>query len=82
MLQHRFIDSVRKHPDKIAFNDRSTDREVSYQQALLATFILARRFRTLDRGSHHRGPLRGSYTRDDQLLYGSREKLRLCATAM
>lgn len=50
MLQHRFIDAVCKHPDKIAFNDRSTDREVSYKQALLATLILARRFRKLERG--------------------------------
>jgi len=50
MLQYRFIDSVRKHPDKIAFIDRSTARNISYSQALLAALILSRRFRKLERG--------------------------------
>ena len=50
MLQHRFIDSVRKNPNKVAFNDRATDRVVSYKQALLGTLILARRFKELERG--------------------------------
>ena len=50
MLQHRFIDSARQNPDKIAFIDRSTGRDVSYKQTLLAALILARRFRKLERG--------------------------------
>ena len=50
MLQHRFIDSVRKHPDKVAFIDRSTGRNVTYGQSLLVSLILARRFRKLERG--------------------------------
>jgi len=50
MLQHRFIDSARANPDKIAFIDRSTGRDVSYSQALVASLILARRFRKLERG--------------------------------
>lgn len=50
MLQHRFIDSARKQPDKIAFIDRSTGRDVSYSKALLASLILARRFKKLERG--------------------------------
>lgn len=50
MLQHRFIDSARKQPGKIAFIDRSTGRDVSYSQALLASLILARRFKKLERG--------------------------------
>jgi acyl-[acyl-carrier-protein]-phospholipid O-acyltransferase/long-chain-fatty-acid--[acyl-carrier-protein] ligase len=50
MLQHRFIDSVRKNPDKVAFIDRSTGRDVTYKQALLASIILSRRFRKLERG--------------------------------
>ena len=50
MLQHRFIDSVRKQPGKIAFIDRSTGRDVSYSKALLASLILARRFKKLERG--------------------------------
>ncbi len=50
MLQHRFIASARRHPDKIAFKDRSTGQTLTYSRALLATLILARRFRKLERG--------------------------------
>ena len=50
MLQHRFIDSALRHPEKIAFIDRSLGRDVSYSQALLASLILARRFRKMERG--------------------------------
>lgn len=50
MLQHRFIDSARGQPDKLAFIDRSTGRDVTYEQALLGSLILARRFRKLERG--------------------------------
>ena len=50
MLQHRFIDSAFRNPDKIAFIDRSLGRNVSYSQALLASLILARRFKKLERG--------------------------------
>lgn len=50
MLQHRFIDSARKNPDKLAFIDRSAKREVTYSRALLASLILARRFRKLEKG--------------------------------
>jgi len=50
MLQHRFIDSARKDPDKLAFIDCSAKREVSYSRALIASVILARRFRKLESG--------------------------------
>lgn len=50
MLQHRFIDSALKNPDKIAFIDRSLGRNISYSQALLASLLLARRFRKMERG--------------------------------
>ena len=50
MLQHRFIDSALRNPEKIAFNDRSLDRNVSYSQALLASLILARQFKKMERG--------------------------------
>ena len=50
MLQHRFIDSALRNPDKTAFIDRSLGRNVSYSQALLASLILARRFKKLERG--------------------------------
>ncbi len=50
MLQHRFIDTARRVPDKLAVIDRLAGRELSYRQALLATLILARRFRKLEQG--------------------------------
>jgi acyl-[acyl-carrier-protein]-phospholipid O-acyltransferase/long-chain-fatty-acid--[acyl-carrier-protein] ligase len=50
MLQHRFIDSALRNPDKIAFIDRSLGSNVSYSRALLASLILARRFKKLERG--------------------------------
>ncbi|PCJ26872.1 MAG: bifunctional acyl-ACP--phospholipid O-acyltransferase/long-chain-fatty-acid--ACP ligase [SAR86 cluster bacterium] len=50
MLQHRFIDSARRHPDKVAFIDRSLGRDITYSQALLASLILARRFKKMERG--------------------------------
>ncbi|MDP6653853.1 MAG: AMP-binding protein [Gammaproteobacteria bacterium] len=50
MLQHRFIESARKFPDKLAIIDRSTGRDVTYSQALLASLILASRFRKIERG--------------------------------
>ncbi|NKB35159.1 MAG: AMP-binding protein [Pseudomonadales bacterium] len=50
MLQHRFIDAARSNPDKIAIVDRTTGREVSFGRALIASLILARRFKKLERG--------------------------------
>jgi len=50
MLQHRFIHSALRNPEKIAFIDRSVGRNISYSQALLASLILARRFKKLERG--------------------------------
>jgi acyl-[acyl-carrier-protein]-phospholipid O-acyltransferase/long-chain-fatty-acid--[acyl-carrier-protein] ligase len=50
MLQHRFIESARQFPDKLAFVDRSANREVSYSRALLASLLLARRFKHLEQG--------------------------------
>lgn len=50
MLQHRFIASARKTPGKLAFIDRSAQRKVSYDEALIACLLLARRFRKLEQG--------------------------------
>jgi len=50
MLQHHFILSAKRHPDKLAFIDRSTGRDLSYERALLAALVLARRFKKLERG--------------------------------
>ena len=50
MLQHRFIDSAKNCPDKTAFIDRTLGRDISFAQTLLASLILARRFKKLERG--------------------------------
>lgn len=50
MLQHRFIDSALNNPDKIAFIDRTTGRDITFKQALLGSLILSRRFTKLERG--------------------------------
>ncbi len=50
MLQHRFIASAKRVPDKIAFVDKNTGNNVSYGRALIAALILARRFKKLERG--------------------------------
>jgi len=50
MLQHRFIESALANPDKIAFVDRTTGRDVTFKQSLLGALILARRFKKLERG--------------------------------
>ena len=50
MLQHRFIERARKHPNKVAINDKATLRDVTYSRALLGALVLARRFQKLERG--------------------------------
>ena len=50
MLQHRFIEWARKHPNKLAIKDKAIQRDITYSQALLGTLVLARRFRALERG--------------------------------
>ena len=50
MLQHRFIDSAKRDGAKIAFIDRTTDREISFDQALIAGLILYKRFKKVERG--------------------------------
>ncbi|MFT4813923.1 MAG: acyl-[acyl-carrier-protein]-phospholipid O-acyltransferase [Paracoccaceae bacterium] len=50
MLQHRFIDSALKNPSKVAFIDRTTLKDVTFNQALLGSLILSRRFRKLETG--------------------------------
>ena len=50
MLQHEFITNAKAHPDKIAIVDKTTGNDLSYGRALLASLILSRRFRKLERG--------------------------------
>ena len=49
MLQHEFIANAKAHPDKIAIVDKTTGNDLSYGRALLASLILSRRFRKLER---------------------------------
>jgi acyl-[acyl-carrier-protein]-phospholipid O-acyltransferase/long-chain-fatty-acid--[acyl-carrier-protein] ligase len=50
MLHHRFIDQSRKQAEKIAIRDKATGNDLTYSRALVASLILARRFRNLERG--------------------------------
>ncbi|MEQ8312810.1 MAG: AMP-binding protein [Gammaproteobacteria bacterium] len=50
MLQHRFIAQARKNPAKTAIRDKAMGRDISFSQALVASLILARRFRKLESG--------------------------------
>ena len=51
MLQHQFVAVAKRNPKKLAFIDKATNREITYRQALIASFILAWRFRRLEKGS-------------------------------
>jgi len=50
MLHHQFIRTAKRLPDKTAIIDCNLNRELSYQQVLIAALILARRFRRLEQG--------------------------------
>ena len=50
MLQHKFISNAKAHPNKIAIIEKTTGNDLSYGRALLASLILSRRFRKLERG--------------------------------
>jgi len=39
MLQHRFIKAARAHPDKIAFIDKSSKRDMRYDEVLVAVLL-------------------------------------------
>ncbi|MEE9524625.1 MAG: AMP-binding protein [Thermodesulfovibrionales bacterium] len=51
MLLHRhFIRVAKKYGKKTAFIDRTADKEVTYERALIASLILSRKFRKYDKG--------------------------------
>jgi len=50
MLHHNFIRSARKNRHKTAIIDCNFNRDVSYEQALVASLMLARRFRKMEGG--------------------------------
>ena len=45
MLHHEFIKVAKRNGKKIAIIDRTTDRQISYSKALIASLILAKKFK-------------------------------------
>ena len=96
MLHHRFIDQSRKQAEKIAIRDKATGNDLTYSRALVASLILARRFRKLERGrigimlptsaggalAVAASLLAGLTPVMNQLLHGCCEKLSLRPAAM
>ncbi len=50
LLHHQFIEIAKKFGKKTAIHDFTTNRELSYNRALIACLILARFFQKLDKG--------------------------------
>jgi len=50
LLHHHFIDIAKQFGEKLAINDFTTHRELSYSRALLASLLLASVFKKYDRG--------------------------------
>ena len=51
LLHHKFVDIAKGQKDKLAIHDFSTNKEVSYKRALIASLILAKVFRKLAKGN-------------------------------
>ncbi|MGB3224418.1 MAG: bifunctional acyl-ACP--phospholipid O-acyltransferase/long-chain-fatty-acid--ACP ligase, partial [Desulforhopalus sp.] len=49
-LHYQFIDIAKQFGKKLAIHDFTTNRELSYNRALIACLILARFFQKLDKG--------------------------------
>ena len=50
LLHQRFISNAKKFGDKLAVNDYSTGKKVSYTKALIASLLLAKEFSKYDKG--------------------------------
>ena len=50
LLHHHFVKIAKRHQDKYAFVDRTSNRRVTYSKALIASLILAEKFKRLDPG--------------------------------
>jgi acyl-[acyl-carrier-protein]-phospholipid O-acyltransferase/long-chain-fatty-acid--[acyl-carrier-protein] ligase len=50
LLHHHFIEVAKKQGEKLAFIDRTADREVTYSKALIASLLLASEFKNHDKG--------------------------------
>ncbi len=45
ILHHEFIRTAKQFKEKLAIKDKTTDREVTYERALIASLILSKRFK-------------------------------------
>ena len=50
LLHHRFIEIAKKNSEKMAFIDRTADREITYSKALIASLLLRSEFKKYDKG--------------------------------
>ncbi|RPH94261.1 MAG: bifunctional acyl-ACP--phospholipid O-acyltransferase/long-chain-fatty-acid--ACP ligase, partial [Calditrichaeota bacterium] len=50
ILHHEFIRQAKSLGDKLAIIDRTTERRVTYSKALIASLILAKRFKRINDG--------------------------------
>jgi acyl-[acyl-carrier-protein]-phospholipid O-acyltransferase/long-chain-fatty-acid--[acyl-carrier-protein] ligase len=50
LLHHEFIKVAKKKGEKLAFIDRTTDRRIPYSKALIASLMLAEKFKAYDEG--------------------------------
>ena len=50
LLHHRFVKIAKRHQDKYAFVDRTSNKRVTYSKALIASLILAEKFKRFDPG--------------------------------
>jgi len=49
-LHHKFIEIAKEQSDKLAIHDFTTNKEIPYSRALIATLLLSRVFKKLDKG--------------------------------
>jgi len=50
ILHHEFIKTAKKKGKKLAIIDRSTDKRVTFEKALIASLMLSRKFKVYDEG--------------------------------
>ena len=50
LLHHRFIDIAKHQGEKLAINDFTTGKKLTYNRTLLASLLLARYFKKFDKG--------------------------------
>jgi len=50
LLHHHFVKTAKRHQDKYAFIDRTSEKRITYSKALIASLILAEKFKRFDPG--------------------------------